>query len=232
LKIYSLIIVCLITLFSSCNNKSKNNAISEGQIVFNIKYSKALTKNWSFILPKNMTMSFKDNKYKIETSARGFMNSSLISDCNKKQLIMTLEMGLNKIYAVLDEKTTNEMLDLYPEYEIVKSNLKEKIISYPCNIYYGVFENIDDGKDVTLYSTNDIEIKESNWCNQFKDVDGLLLKYQANQFGIDMTFTADTLYSNISIADSIFDIPAKFKKVEYRVFIKEMEDLSSSLIGK
>ena len=232
MKIYSLIIVCLITLFSSCNNKSKNSATSEGQLVFNIAYSKAVSKNWSFILPKNMTMTFKDDKYKIETSASGFMNSSFISDCQNKQLIMTLEMGLNKIYAVLDEKTTNEMLNLYPKYEIVESNLNENIINFPCKVYYGVFENIDDGKDVTLYASNSINIKESNWCNKFKDVKGVLLKYQANQFGIDMTFTADSLYSNVSISDSIFNIPANFEKVDYRVFIKEMEDLSSSLTGR
>ena len=232
MKIHSIITICLITFFSSCNKGSNNTNVSEGQIIFNIGYSKVLTKGWGFILPKTMTMTFKDNKYKIETSASGFMYSSLISDCKNKQLIMTLEMGLNKIYTVLDEKETNEMLDLYPKYEIIESNLKKNIINFPCNKYYGVFENIDDGKDVNLYASNSINIKESNWCSQFNNIEGVLLKYQANQFGIDMTFTADSLYTNISIFDSIFEIPSNFEEVDYRVFIKEMEDLSSSLIGK
>ena len=206
-----------------------NSSISEGIIEFDIIYPKKVEKEWSFILPKKMTMTFKNNVYKNEIS-KSLIKSSIISDCNEKKMIMILNFGMDKIYTVLDEKATQIWLKNFPSPDILYSNRIDSIIDFSCAIHYGIYEKLGDGSDVTLYETKNINIKNSNWCNPFNKIQGVLLNYEISQYGLNMKLKANSFSSKTDINKTTFEIPSNFKEVSLEHYMHKMEDLFSNLL--
>ena len=70
--------------------------------------------SWERLIPKKMKMSFKNNVYKNEVSVGVFFNSSIITDCNKKEITMILNLNPEKIYTKLDQNQVADMLSNSP----------------------------------------------------------------------------------------------------------------------
>ena len=77
-------------------------------------------------------------------------------------------------------------------------------------------------------STQYVDIKNSNWCNQYKDVDGVLLQYEVEQYGLVMNFKAEQ-YHGTKIDKSAFKVPAEFKEVSLEKMLYEMQEIFSTL---
>ena len=57
-----------------------------------------------------MTMYFKDNVYKNEVAVGHIFTSSIITDCNNKEMVMMLHLNPEKIFTRLNERQVEEML--------------------------------------------------------------------------------------------------------------------------
>ena len=130
-----------------------------------------------------------------------------------------LECGVDKFHVVSRDT------------RILELKQAQKLLGFECNKHYGLFENLEDGHDVEIIETQDIPIKNSNWCNQYNHFKGVLLGYEIEQFGMIMKLTATSIKKPKTISDSIFEIPKKHKKVSLERFLKEMEIIFSLLFN-
>ncbi len=160
-----------------------------------------------------------------------FFSSSVIADCNKKEMIMILNLPPNKIYTCLNEEETLEMLKSYPTPELITSKYMDTLLSVFCTKHYGIYDNLEDGHDVELLECKNIKISNSNWCNQYNSLNGVLLGYEVAQFGLNMKFKAISIDTESEIPDNYFDIPEKHQKVSLELFLYKMEEIFSNFLN-
>tara|TARA_B110000285_G_scaffold91022_1_gene104325 strand:+ start:4120 stop:4833 length:714 start_codon:yes stop_codon:yes gene_type:complete len=222
-------IVCLSALFSSCQEDKKVvlPKISEGVIHFELSYPYYQDAFMASIMPDEMEMTFKNNVYRNHVSKGGLFSSTVIADCNNETLILILDLGPKRIYCTLDKSLTSKMLVNYPIPDILKVREFDSVAGAFCEKKSAIFDHLADGYDVELYETFDVDIKNSNWCNQYSEVEGVLLGYEIKQFGIEARIIA-TKMDTVLVNDSIFSVPQGFKEVTLERMLFEMDEISKS----
>lgn len=222
-------IISLLALFSSCGEGGSATApkISEGVIHFDLSYPYYEDAFMASIMPDEMEMTFKNNVFRNHVSKGGLFSSTVISDCNNETLILILDLGPKRIYCELDKLQTKEMLNNYSVPDILRVNEYDSISGTLCEKKSAIFDQLADGYDVELYETADVDIKNSNWFNQYNKIEGVLLGYEIEQFGIQARMIAKKM-DTVAVNDSIFNIPSGFKEVTLARMLFEMDEISKS----
>ena len=229
LFLFTISFVFLSALFSSCEEGEKlvPPKISEGVIHFELSYPYYEDAFMASIMPDEMEMTFKNNIYRNHVSKGGLFSSTVITDCNKETLILMLDLGPKRIFCALDKSLANEMLEKYPTPDILKVSEFDSIAGAFCEKKTAIFDYLADGYDVELCETFDVDIKNSNWCNQYNEIEGVLLRYEIKQFGIQARMTA-TKMDTVSVNDSIFNVPQGYNEVTLERMLFEMDEISKS----
>jgi len=229
LLLITILILSFSTFFTSCKEEEKVIVpkISEGVLHFELSYPYYEDAFMASIMPDEMEMTFKNNVYRNHVSQGGLFSSTVIADCNNETLILLLDLGPKRIYCLLDKSLTDTMLLNYPTPDILRLNEFDSISGAFCEKKSAIFDHLEDGYDVELFETADIDIKNSNWCNQYKEIEGVLLGYEIEQFGIQARMIATKLDS-VEVNDSIFNIPQGFKEVTLDRMLFEMDEISKS----
>ena len=226
-----LIHLFLVVFVLSCNTKEKEKPkIKEGILTFEVTYPYYRDTFMASLLPDEMTMTFKDNVYKNYITKGGLFSTSIISDCNNQTLILTLDFGPKKIFTKLDKALTDTMLQMYAIPDIITLNEYDSLAGFLCERKMAVFENLDDGYDVELLETEEIEIKNSNWCNQYQEIDNVLLGYEIGQYGLQSRMRAISFDDTTKIDNKEFEVPENFKEVPLDRMMYEMEEIFKSLV--
>ncbi len=232
LKYFAILLVALTVLVHSCDSnkeEKKTPAITEGRIVFKMTYPYYKETFMLGLLPKIMTMEFKDNVYKNTVTQGGLFTTTLISDCNTKKVHLLLDFGPKHIFCELDEGLTQKMVDtLFNPIDIVKVDNFDSIAGLYCEKYIAIYKALDDGYDSELYCTNGVKIENSNWCNQFSEVNDVLLGYEVSQYGLVTRFMADSVIAE-PIKITVFDIPDNFKEVSLEHMLYELGEIFKQL---
>ncbi|MCT4581320.1 MAG: hypothetical protein N4A35_07885 [Flavobacteriales bacterium] len=179
------------------------------------------------MLPSKMTFEFKDGMYK-NTIEKSIFATSLIANCKDSILIMTMRLGQKQYYAELDAALTDTMIQKNGIPDIIPLNTTDSIAGMLCTKHMGVFDNLNDGYDGEVYETQEIGLEAPNWCNPYRELDGVLLGYEVDQFGLLMRFRATEIMDTI-VSDSTFNIPANYKKVPLERMLYEVEELFNNL---
>lgn len=220
-----LISIISIFIFISCNNNSKK--ITEGIIEYDITYPYFKDHFMKSILPSTMVFEFKDGIYK-NTIEKAIFATSLISNCKDSVLIMTMNFGKKRYYSELDAALTDTMLQRNGIPDVVYVNSTDSMVGLLCKKHIGVFDNLKDGYDCEVYETDEIGLEGSNWCNPYRDLDGVILGYEVDQFGLQMRFRATKITDTI-VSDSVFNIPPNYKKIPLERMLFEIEEIFKSL---
>lgn len=164
------------------------------------------------MMPKDMKMKFKNNNTigELKTGA-GVFTTKFISNENQRNLFHYLKLVNKKYGLILDSA------DIYSTYakkpddmKLVPSDSTKVIAGYTCKRMDVVFN--DDKKNFTIYYTDEIGIKDPNWCSPFHEISGVLMEYNISQFNIDMHLTAKNV-SAAELSDDDFAIPAEYEKI-------------------
>jgi hypothetical protein len=228
----SLVFFCL--SFLSCGNGEGDTIeeapIKEGVISFKISYPYYKDDFMVVLLPDVMTMEFKDNVYKNTVTKGGLFSTTIISDCNKKEMFMTLDFGSKQLFTKLNkDQVDTVLLKRFPVPDLLKVDNADSIAGLPCDKYMAVYKTLEDGYDCELYTSKKVAIKNSNWCNHFNQLDDVLLEYEASQYGLVMNFVADSVTEK-KVADDAFIIPSGFKEVTLEQMLFQMQEIFNQII--
>lgn len=157
----------------------------------------------SSMLPSKMTMKFEKDRYVTELNAgMGMFRMRFIADNDNKVLEHTLKVLKEKTVVKMEEKEALKMIDRFPDLSIFPSLGRDTIAGLSCKRATGVFEAMEE-PSMRIHYTDRIALKDPNWCNQFHELDGVLMGYEVKRFGKRMRLKAKKVESK-EIPDRAF----------------------------
>jgi hypothetical protein len=210
----------------SCKEKG-GKYIDQGEIHYNIDYignTGSLSKE---VLPKNMVVSFKNDKILFEMISP-FGNSGILNLSNPSKGIYDTYFSLFTIkyfYAA-------EPGELFPGFDtmkgmVIKKTSKTSIIcGFDCKNAEVTFPSIKD-KVIDIWYTDEIKVKNPNAATPFSQIDGVLMSFFFLLGPTELHFDAETVYKK-EIPDDTFERREKFIRIsreDINKFINKMISL-------
>ena len=187
--------------------------VNEGIIEFDITYPDNEAGNiMAALLPDEMTLKFKDDKTVGTFSAgMGVFKATMISDPKTKTVHQLFKVLKEKYVHEFDSLQINTLFTELNESKIKFVDETKEIAGYTCKKAIVTFkDNIKE--EFSVYYTDDIDIKNSNWFTPFHEIDGVLLEYQVRKYNYEMRLVAKEVKSE-EIDDAAFDIPEGYLDV-------------------
>ena len=224
---YRIVLVFFLSCFLyGCIGCDESNGPKEGVITYDINYPKPAADPFEQkMMPSEMTMKFKNNKSLTRLKfGMGFIEMTYLSDNDVKTITeLNKFMGKKRAF-VSGEKDLAYLLKDVPTYTVEFIEKQDTTIAtYNCKKAI-IHVKSAQPYDFTVYYTNDIQLKDPNWCTPFKEIKGVLMEYQVEQYNIIMRFTAKSV-ELIEQDDADFIMPDDYKLVSQ----KDMEEIHKML---
>jgi hypothetical protein len=218
---YLFLMIAVLTI--SCHPSKKIKDIDAKIIKYRVEYVDEKAGSIpTKILPSQMTLIFADH-YALNTIEGFFGQFSLTYIANRKKKTVTtlLKIFDKKYYYIgeagelpcgIDPMTGCTFSDGKSEDEFAGFKGHEKIIK-------------QEGKpDISIYTTDEIKIKNPNNTTPYKDVNEVLLVFYSKLSVMGMILIADE-YSEEVLSSKIFQIPEGYKAVSRARMEKTIEEL-------
>jgi hypothetical protein len=207
----------------SCKERG-GKYISQGEIHYNIDYIGNFGPMPKEVLPKNLVVSFKNDKILFEMISP-FGNSGILNLTNPDEGIIDTYFSLFTLKYFYPVKPG----ELFPGFEemdgmtMKKTSKTSVICGYNCKNVEVTLPTVKD-KVFQVWYTNDINVKKPNTATPFNQIDGVLMSFFFILGPAELHFDAETVYKK-QIPDEEFERRDKFVKVsraEIDSFINKM----------
>ena len=207
----------------SCKHKVGKH-LNQGEIHYSIDYLGNTGLLPREVMPKNLVVSFKDDKILYDISAP-FGNSGILNLSNPESEIYDTYISLLTWRYYYSAKQG----EIYPGFEamkgikIKKNDATAVICGFNCKSADVTFPD-DRNKIYTIWYTNDINVKNPNGGTPFREIDGVLMKFFFILGPVEMHFDAETVFKK-EISDKTFERREKYLKIsreELDRFIRKM----------
>jgi hypothetical protein len=207
----------------SCKERG-GKYISQGEIHYNIDYIGNFGPMPKEVLPKNLVVSFKNDKILFEMISP-FGNSGILNLTNPDEGIIDTYFSLFTLKYFYPVKPG----ELFPGFEemdgmtMKKTSKTSVICGYNCKNVEVTLPTIKD-KVFQVWYTNEINVKKPNTATPFNQIDGVLMSFFFILGPAELHFDAETVYKK-QIPDEEFERRDKFVKVsraEIDSFINKM----------
>jgi hypothetical protein len=197
--------------------------ITEGVIEYDITYPK-LDPNSIMIsgMPNKAYLHFKNNNISNSMSGMmGLISIAFIANSTSKSVQQTLTL-INKKY--VSDVSAEDMKKMNESYlmRIEKGKNTAEIAGYKCKEAIVTLKN---GEAIHVYYTKDIGITNPNWSNPFNQIDGVLMDFQIERYGITMHLKAKSVTAQ-KVDDSVFMISNEYKKIPFAELEKILQELN------
>jgi len=197
--------VLALVLIFSCQHDPGPGKITSGRIDYKITYLNTdLDKKTMELLPKEMKLLF-DEKHAVNNieGFLGFYKIDAITDFSTRKCSTLLKV-FDKHYLFKGKR--DEMMccfDTMEGMEINRTEEKKTIAGFECTKALAFLPSTGD--TITIYYTDDIQLKHPNATNPYKDVSGVLMEFELKLLYLKMRFTAENYQSQLTEIDrSVF----------------------------
>jgi len=214
------IMAVLVTACSQISNNVFDKKPSEGVIKYKISFPEVSDESiTATLLPEQMTYAFTPTSFasNFET-AGGVFRNKIVANRDTRTVDHQLKVFRKKIQTKMAESDVIQMLADYPKAIVIKTDQTDTIAGYLCQKALIVFEEMDK-KEVEVYYTNQIEMDSPNWCTQYHEIDGVLMAYEIEEFGIRMRLEAEEVRTPLQ------DMELLHAETEYSEISREMMDI-------
>ncbi len=205
-----LVLLATLSLFS-CGESSEETR--EGVIVYDVTFPYVKNKVLLNVFPEEMTMTFKnDQVHSLLQSLGGIVSTEFIANEKDRTFSQYLKAFQDRYAMNLNEKQVYQYIASLPSMRLEPSGEQDTVAGYLCDKTIAHF-NIDSVPPVVLYHTKEIPIRQSNWYTQFKEIDGVLLGYEVEQYGMRMKLRARSV-SLQNVNEEVFSSVNDFTAVD------------------
>ncbi len=212
----------IVVYISSCRELTDEKYISEGVIEFKIEYPYSEDNSLLVgLLPDKLLVKFKDDKVALDmTGGMGMFRIIMISNPETETATQMVKM-LNKKFAI--EFSKQEVDKLFEDQFAIKNiefiQGQDSVIGgYNCK--KAIAHCSIPKRSYTIYYTEDMNIKNPNWANPYKEISGMLLDYPIKMYNIEMHLTNPVVIKE-DVDDSLFVLPKDYKLISK----EEMDNL-------
>ena len=211
--------------FISCRERGGKN-ISQGEIHYNIEYGGTMGGVPKEVLPKTLVVYFKKDKILFEMVSP-YGNSGIINLSNPEEGIFDTYFSLFtiKYYYAAEQGELFPGFDGMEGMELKKTEKEAQICGFNCKNAEVSFPS-DRSKVISIWYTDEIDVKNSNVATPFKDIDGVLMDFFFYLGPTEVHFTAENVYSK-DISDDTFARKDNFKRVTREELNKWMNKMIS-----
>ena len=223
LGVWSAPIVIMLLLVTACSQISKNvfdAKPSEGIIKYKISFPEVSDESiTATLLPDQMTYAFTPSSFasNFET-AGGVFRNKIVANRETRTVDHQLKVFRKKIQTKMQETDVMQMIAEYPKAAVIKTTQTDTIAGYHCNKALVVFEDVGM-KEIEVFYTNQIKMDSPNWCTQYHEIDGVLMAYDIEEFGIRMRLEAEEVKTPLQNPEMLQ------ADSEYSEITKEMMDI-------
>jgi GLPGLI family protein len=207
-------VIAIMTIQVSAQKASKP---FEGHIFYSVTPQGEVDASVSAQLPTEVLMYFKGSKIRMEQKTP--MGSAIIiGDFSTKEQVVLIDMMGQKMALKSTKEETEKAQAEIPQGTLAMGTETKQIAGFNCK--KGDFTQ--DGKTASVFITEELDIPNSNWQTQFKDVPGVMLEYTqiAGQEGeIKMLITAKEVKKE-KVKDAMFTIPTGYQEMSMAEFKK------------
>ena len=207
----------------SCREKG-GKYISQGEIYYNIEYVGGSGSFSKDLMPKNLVVSFKNDKILFEILAP-IGNSGIINLVNPEMNYYDTYISLfgTKCFYAGKPGELHPGFESMAGMELQKTNKTSVISGYNCNNAQVTFPS-DRSKKYDIWYTDEIKVKNSNMATPFSEVDGVLMSFFFIMGKSELHFEAESVYKK-EIPDKTFERRPKFRPVSREDMEKTMTDM-------
>ncbi len=210
----------------SCKEKG-GKYISQGEIHYNIDYISSFGPMTKEFLPKNLVVSFKNNKILFEMIS-SFGNSGILNLSNPEKGIFDTYFSIFslKYYYAVQPGEQFPGFEAMNDMSIRKTNKTSVICGFKCKNAQATIPS-QGNKVFEIWYTTEINVKNPNTATPFNEIDGVLMNFFFFLGSAELHFDAETVYKK-DIPDLVFERRPKFLRVsraEIDKFINKMISL-------
>jgi len=198
-------------------------SLREGIIEYDISYP-TLTPGSMMVagLPNKAYLRFKNNNTVNDLSGMmGLINITFISQAQKKKVTQTLNLINKKYVSEIAPEELSQLNNSYIE-GILPGKNKMEIAGYSCS---EAIVKLKNGQTIHVFYTKDIGIENPNWSNPYHKVEGVLMDFQMERYGLSMHLKAKQVLEQ-SVEDNIFSVDGKHKSIPFAEMEKILQELN------
>lgn len=209
---YILFIAVIIALTGYSCKERGGKYLSQGEIHYTIDYRGNFGPMPKELLPRNLIVSFKDDKLLFELLS-SFGNSGILNLSNQEKGIFDTYFSLFSLKYFYPVQPGEQ----FPGFEamegmiVTKTSKTSVICGFNCKNAQATFPLYKD-KVYEIWYTNEINIKNPNASTPFNQIDGVLMDFFFFLGPAELHFDAETVYKK-EIADETFERRQKFMRV-------------------
>ena len=220
-----LFFLSLLVLITGCEALKDDGRMSEGIIEYGVSYPK-LDPNSVLIelLPTKMNLSFKEDMFKTDlTAGFGMFRMNVIVRNDDREVYQLVKLINDRFVVNYDETSAIASNQQFPEMQIKQTGNVKTIAGYECQeALVTLFK--DSNETFTIYYTDQINLKESNWFTQYTEIKGVLMEYQIERYNLCSRFSASKV--NVKkIDDDIFSVPDDYTEINEQEMNDKMQDI-------
>jgi len=217
--------VILALTFYSCKKKGEKY-FDQGEIHYNIDYIGHMGGLPKEALPKDLVISFKKDKFLFEMLSP-FGNSGIVNLSNPEKSIYDTYFSLFTIryFYAAEPNETFPGFEKMAGMEIKETSKTSIICGFNCKNAEVTFP-FDREKVYNIWYTNEINVKNSNACTPFSQIDGVLMSFFFFLGPSELHFDAETVYKK-EIPDETFERRKKFTRVSKEELNKLITKMTS-----
>lgn len=228
IKTLTILLAAAITaiMLNACGSNVFGEKINEGVITYKLDADGSTSNNLAAILPEQMTMTFKDNNtlMTIKGYAGCFVLNAIANDSQKKSY-MTLSIGFNQKYMLVADFGEKPFgTEIMSDLKITNTTDTMSICGYLCHKSIGHSDQCN--RNFTFWYTKDIKITSDCIISPIKSIDGVVMAFDVEMFGIYMQAKAIEV-NRTEVSDDTFEKPEGFNEVSR----KELEDVIHTFDG-
>jgi len=218
-------------MFAGCSNSPEPHASNEGVIVYEVSFPFDEDNPYINIYPKEMTFTFKGDKVRAKlASFAEVVCSEFIMDNSAKTFSQYFKVFDEKYKMNLNDAEVQEMVAQFPTMNLSSTSEIDSLAGLLCKKSFAHF--VDRSiQPITLYHTSAIGISAPNWCNQFSEIQEVLLGYEVEQFGKRMQLTAKEVRYE-AVSDEKFNTPQGYEDLSFEEMHSKIADLVSQFDQK
>jgi hypothetical protein len=197
----------------------------QGNIVYNINYSGSrIDLAEQEQLPKTLRVTARNNMARSEMKA-GVLKQIKISDAQKQKFSTLLEIENGFYHIETPSKKLREQLSEMPAVELIYTDEYQTILGYRCRKVLAVTQEANGSKHTAeIFYTDAYKGSTFNFDMPYKEVPGLMLKYQIKVGNLIMNYEAVSIDKKKNIRARVFNIPKNYQLTSF----EELKDKLST----
>lgn len=223
-----LLTLTAVSISVGCGKNTHSGSVSEGTVEYAMSFPDFPSDGlMAGILPEKTILSFSAGRQHLDMSAgMGVFRTGILVNNEPNRLDYHMSVLGKRMVA---EMTTLDLEQINKDSKamsIIYTDEVDTIAGMPCRKALAMYDRVERPQ-VELWYTDRIELSDPNWFSPYREVPGVLLRYEMVQYGIRMRFDAVAVNAK-EVDEKLFTVRTDHDRVAPNVLNHELAQVLST----